>query len=177
MWADYRNRGFSARVDLATAMNALRVLAIAAVFMAAACSTSGGTTGTTPSGSPVANPSNQPANTPTPRPPNGLDPEVPMPSDFPADIPIYPGARLTSASHSGVRWSMVWETLDSGDNVVPFYGLKLQQQDWTVTLGSGSDGLYNWTFHRVSDSNAGGSVVVDATSGVTKISMSYFQSA
>lgn len=100
-----------------------------------------------------------------------------MPPDFPPEVPIYPGARLTAgASFAGsgaVTWGMEWETLDSVDKVRAFYARQLAQGDWTISFSAGgANGTFSATFARKSNSRYGGTLGGDGTSGVTKISMS-----
>jgi hypothetical protein len=78
-----------------------------------------------------------------------LDVAVPTPAAFPADVPVYPGARLTagaSFSANGVTtWGLEWETFDPVDKVKAFY---------------------------TSNSKFAGILGADGSSGFTKISMS-----
>jgi hypothetical protein len=108
--------------------------------------------------------------------PSKLDPEVAMPDGFPADVPIYPGARLTAAAKftSGAQttWGMNWETLDSLDKVQAFYSTKLSQGDWTIQFKGSSNASFAATFSRKSNSKSSGILGADASSGVTKISLS-----
>src|SRR5260370_13674176 len=71
-----------------------------------------------------------------PSPVGPLDAAVPTPPAFPADVPVYPGARLTAGaafSANGVTtWGMEWETLDSADKVNAFYTTKLAHCHWTI---------------------------------------------
>lgn len=112
----------------------------------------------------------------TPSPVGPLDAAVPTPAAFPADVPVYPGARLTAGaafSANGVTtWGMEWETLDSVDKVKAFYTDKLGQGDWTIQLSSGANGTFAATFSRKSNSKFAGILGADGSSGVTKISMS-----
>jgi hypothetical protein len=105
-----------------------------------------------------------------------LDPEVPMPSGFPGDAPVYPGARLTAGamfSSSGrTTWGMEWETLDSVDKVRAFYTNKFNQGDWTTSFSGSSNGSYSAIFARKSDSKVGGLVGANAVNGVTTITLS-----
>ena len=98
-----------------------------------------------------------------------------MPSGFPADFPIYPGARLTSAttstSNGATDWGMEWETLDGVDKVQAFYAAKLAQGDWTLSFSGSTNGNYSAIFVRKSSSTAGGILGVDTSSGITKISL------
>jgi hypothetical protein len=108
---------------------------------------------------------------PTPK----LDPKVALPAGFPADVPIYTGARLTSAaaftSNGQSTWGMVWETFDSVDKVTAFYTAKLNQGDWTVTFSGTASGAFSAVFARKSNSKVGGILGADSSSGLTKISL------
>jgi hypothetical protein len=112
----------------------------------------------------------------TPSPVGPLDAAVPTPAAFPADVPVYPGARLTAGaafSANGVTtWGMEWETLESVDKVKAFYTSKLGQGDWTIQFSGGANGTFSATFSRKSNSKFAGIVGVDGSSGITKISMS-----
>ncbi len=144
------------------------VAAAALVLLGSACSVLGGGGQATPSASPFTSPLGQAS--------GKLDAEVPMPAGFPADVPIYTGARLTagaSFTSSGVvTWGMEWETLDSVDKVKAFYASKLAQGDWTITFKGSSNGTFSAVFARKSNAHFGGLIGADGTSGVTKISMS-----
>jgi hypothetical protein len=112
----------------------------------------------------------------TPPPAGPLDAAVPTPAAFPADVPVYPGARLTAGaafSANGVTtWGMEWETLDSVDKVKAFYTSKLGQGDWTIQFSGGANGTFSATFSRKSNSKFAGILGADGSSGVTKIAMS-----
>jgi len=103
--------------------------------------------------------------TPSPSGPSQLDPAVPMPSGFPADIPIYSGARLTAgASFSGngvTTWGMEWETLDGVDKVQAFYSSKLSQGDWTIQFSGTANGSFSAIFSRKSNSSSAGILGAD----------------
>ncbi|GAC1505829.1 MAG: hypothetical protein NVS1B3_04660 [Candidatus Dormibacteraceae bacterium] len=105
-----------------------------------------------------------------------LDPEVAMPPGFPADVPIYPGARLTAAAAFGpagqMAWGMEWETLDSVDKVQAFYSTKLSQGDWSIQFKGNANASFAATFSRKSNPKSMGSLGADGSSGVTKISLS-----
>jgi hypothetical protein len=96
-----------------------------------------------------------------------LDPAVAMPSGFPADFPIYAGARLTTGtsftSNGKTSWLMTWQTLDSFAKVAPYYTAQLTQGDWTTTYNSTSAGKWSAFFARKTDSSFGGTIVVDST--------------
>lgn len=142
--------------------------AIAVVLLMAGCSAFGGSANASPAASPKTTPL---------KPPSGsLDAEVPMPANFPSDVPIYPGARLTagqSFTSSGQQtWGMEWETLDDGAKVANFYTTKLNQGDWQITSTTSPNGATAYTFVRKSNAHASGTLGIDGSSGVTKISMS-----
>jgi hypothetical protein len=136
----------------------------------AAC---GGWSGTAASNSRLASPSA--AASPTG--PSKLDPAVPMPNGFPADIPIYPGARLTAGatfSANGLTtWGMEWETLDGVDKVQALYSSKLGQGDWNIQFSGTANGSFSAIFNRKSNTKATGILGADGSSGVTKISLSF----
>jgi hypothetical protein len=108
--------------------------------------------------------------------PSTLDPEVAMPDGFPADVPIYPGSRLTAAAKftSGTQttWGMNWETLDGIDKVQAFYSAKLSQADWSIQFKGSSNASFAATFSRKSNPKSTGILGADGRSGVTKISLS-----
>jgi hypothetical protein len=99
-----------------------------------------------------------------------------MPKGFPADVPIYPGSRLTAAAtfnaNGQTTWGMQWETLDGLDKVQAFYSSKLSQGDWNIQFSGTSNGAFSAIFKRKSNSSFAGILGADASSGVTKISMS-----
>jgi hypothetical protein len=99
-----------------------------------------------------------------------------MPAGFPADVPIYPGARLTAGaqftSNGQTAWGMEWETLDSVAKVQAFYSTKLSQGDWQVQFSGTANGSFSAVFKRKSNSSVTGILGADGSSGVTKISMS-----
>lgn len=99
-----------------------------------------------------------------------------MPARFPADVPIYTGARLTAgapfAANGVTAWGMEWETLDSGDKVQAFYADKLSQGDWTIKFSGNANGSFSAVFSRKSNSKVTGIISAEGSSGVTKISLS-----
>jgi hypothetical protein len=148
-------------------------LALLVTLLLAAASACGGSPSTA-SGSP--NPS---ASAPTSASPTGsskLDPEVAMPKGFPADVPIYPGARLTAgasfSANGQTTWGMEWETLDGLDKVKAFYSSKLSQGDWNIQFSGSANNSFSAIFNRKSSANFAGILGADASSGVTKISLS-----
>ena len=99
-----------------------------------------------------------------------------MPPTFPADVPIYPKARLTEAagfpSSAPTSWGMEWQTVDSVDKVQAYYTTKLSEGDWSMTVNSTANGEFKATFRRKSNGNVQGTLAVNSTSGVTKILLS-----
>ena len=146
-------------------------LALALTVVLGAASACGDGAGNKASSARQASPS--PKVTPSP---SKLDPEVAMPDGFPADVPIYPGARLTAAAKftSGTQttWGMNWETLDSVDKVQAFYSTKLSQGDWSIQFKGSSNASFAATFSRKSNPKSSGIIGADGSSGVTKISLS-----
>jgi hypothetical protein len=161
------NTSSTARFALRTAA---AVFLVGSLVGASACRVPGSSSGSTASSSRQAS-----ANA-TPSPVGPLDAAVPTPAGFPADVPVYTGARLTAGaafSANGVTtWGMEWETLDSVDKVKAFYTSKLGQGDWTVQFTGAGTGTFAATFSRRSNSKFAGILGADGSSGVTKISMS-----
>jgi hypothetical protein len=117
-----------------------------------------------------------PTGTPLHGPSGKLDAEVAMPAGFPADMPIYTGARLTAgasfSSNGQATWGMEWETVDGVDKVRAFYAKQLNQGDWSVTIKDVPSG-FSANFARKSNTRAYGTLAADGSSGVTKISMAF----
>ena len=112
--------------------------------------------------------------------PAKLHSPVPMPNGFPADVPVYPGARLTAAagfpSTATTAWGMEWETLDSVGKVLAFYQQKMNQGDWTMKVSSSSQTAFHAGFNRHSDPAVGGTLAANDNGGVTKIDLSLVSS-
>jgi hypothetical protein len=145
-------------------------LSFVVIFVAAsACRIPGSTATSTPQ------PSSSSKATPSPA--GSLDAQVPMPAGFPPDVPVYTGARLTAgaafSANGQTTWGMEWETLDPLDKVQAFYASKLGQGDWTVQISAVANSTFSATFSRKSNSKFAGILGADASSGVTKISMSF----
>jgi hypothetical protein len=106
-----------------------------------------------------------------------LDPAVAMPSGFPSDFPIYPGARLTQASqvtnNGQTTWGMQWETLDGVDAVQGFYVKRLNSGDWTITYKGSSGGNFSAIFSRRSNQKDAGILAVELESDLTKITLAF----
>jgi hypothetical protein len=122
-----------------------------------------------PTGSPLAKASGQ------------LDAEVAMPPGFPADLPVYPKARLTAGasftSTGQVAWGMEWETTDDPTKVQAYYTKQLSQGDWTLTVNNQPNGaVYAAAFARKSNSHDRGTLAINADSGVTTIALSLLSS-
>jgi len=146
----------------------LGLAAVLFVIAAAGCSAPGMSAQSTPSGSPVPSTLGAPS--------GPLDAEVSMPQGFPADVPIYTGARLTAgASFTGtgvMTWGMEWETVDSVQKVRSFYASKFSSGDWTIKFTSDASTGFTATVARKSNSQTTGILGADGSSGVTKISLS-----
>jgi hypothetical protein len=99
-----------------------------------------------------------------------------MPPNFPADVPIYPGARLTAgagfASSGEVSWGMEWETMDDLGKVGAFYSRAFNQGDWTIKIDSSAATIFSATVTRRSNPHFSGSLGGDSSSGVSKILLS-----
>lgn len=145
------------------------VLVVSGVLVGAACSQIPGFGG--PSPSVAASPSVQ------------LDAEVPMPSGFPADVPVYPKARLTAAaffnSAGQVAWGMEWETTDDPAKVQAYYLKEFNQGDWKLMIYSAPPpgAFLAGTFARKSNSHSTGTIAVNAAHGVTAIALSFLSSS
>jgi hypothetical protein len=100
-----------------------------------------------------------------------LDPQVSMPSGFPADLPIYPGARLTGAV-KGTSWIMTWETADDPAKVQAFYSTQLNQGDWEIRSSDSTTGGWGASFTRKSDTTVSGTLALSGKTGITKIVLS-----
>lgn len=147
------------------------LVGLALVAAAAACSMPG----TTPIATPSAKAS--PKGSPVPTTPATLDPAVTMPSGFPADLPVYPKARLTEAasfasSGAPTVWGVEWETFDSVDKVRAFYAAKLSQADWTITFAGTANGAFAAAYSRKSNKKIGGLIGAQSVSGITRITLS-----
>ena len=145
-------------------------LVAALVIMVAACGGSAGDTAIVQSPVPTAE------QTPLARPSGHLDAQVPLPSGFPGDVPVYTKARLTAgaAFRSGgqVSWGMEWQTLDTVDQVRAFYAQRLSQGDWNIAFATAPSGTFTATFTRKSNAQVQGTLSSNRANGVTKISMS-----
>ena len=146
----------------------MRAVAAALFVLVAACAGSTATSTASPVGtaepSPVAKRSGQ------------LDAQVPMPTGFPGDVPVYTKARLTAGaafrSDGQVSWGMEWQTLDTVEQVRVFYAQRLSQGDWSITFGTAPSGTFTATFTRRSNAQVQGILSSSRANGVTKISMS-----
>jgi hypothetical protein len=118
-----------------------------------------------------------PSGSPLPQASGRLGAQVPMPVGFPADVPVYPKARLTAAagfpSSAPTSWGMEWQSLDNVPPVAAWYRQKLNQGDWSLTVTSSASNEFKATFGRKSDRSVIGTLDVTGTSGiVTKVLMS-----
>jgi hypothetical protein len=99
-----------------------------------------------------------------------------MPSGFPADFPIYPGARLTAAcaapGNASTQWTVAWQTTATFDAAQVFYKSALDKNDWTLAGESGDFGTrFSADFMRKSNSKLTGSLTVTNSGGPTKITL------
>lgn len=147
-------------------MSKAAVAALGLVLLTGCSGLGGSAAATSPSSSTTASP---PAH-------GRLDPAAPTPPGFPADVPTYPGARLTAGANftsSGQNtFGMEWETLDGLDKVHTFYAAKLNQGDWIISFTGATATNFTAVFSRKSNSKETGIVGADSVSGVTRISLS-----
>jgi hypothetical protein len=106
--------------------------------------------------------------------PSGCAGQATLPSDFPADFPIYPGAQLTAAckvpGNASTQWSVTWQTTDKLNSVQTYYVSALDKNDWTLAAYSGDIGTrFSATFQRTSNPKVQGSMDVTNSGGPTKI--------
>jgi hypothetical protein len=105
-----------------------------------------------------------------------LDPAVPTPAAFPADVPVYPGARLTSGaaftSSGQVAFGMEWQTLDPVDKVQAFYKTKFSQGDWQIVFNGSANQAFSANYSRKSNQRVNGMLGADGSSGITRITLS-----
>lgn len=105
-----------------------------------------------------------------------LSAQVAMPVGFPADVPIYPKARLTAAAafpgSAPTSWGMEWQTLDTVSKVYTYYSAQMNQGDWAITFTGTTADTFAATFKRKSDSQVTGTLASNSAGGVTKILMS-----
>jgi hypothetical protein len=139
--------------------------AVALMVLAVACGGNGGPSPTpSASGSPLAQASGR------------IGAEVAAPPAFPADVPIYPKARLTAAagfpSTAPTSWGMEWQTLDAVAKVQAYYTDNMNKGDWSLSVTSNAAGDFRATFGRKSIRGVVGTLEVTGASGVTKILLS-----
>jgi hypothetical protein len=107
--------------------------------------------------------------------PAKADPAITPPAGFPADVPVYPGARLTAAapftSPGQVAWGMVWQTSDPVDKVQAFYKTRFSQGDWQITFNGNANQAFSANFSRKSNPKAAGMVSAEGSSGITTITL------
>lgn len=107
---------------------------------------------------------------------SSMDPAVVVPSDFPKDFPVYPGARPTfvggDTSFGTTIWTMNWETTDSIDQAYAWYQTRLGQGDWTITSKAGGGDGDTISFTRKSKPSCVGDLAISQRySGVTQINV------
>ena len=130
--------------------------------------------GANPAGA-TATASPTPAKSGSPTPLGALDAAVNMPNGFPSDFPVYPGARVTAAkqvlANGQTTWGVVWETLDTVDQVRTFYTSKLAGGDWTLTYNGSASGNFSAIVSRKSNQKDAGIITVESESKVTHIAL------
>src|SRR5438445_238056 len=88
---------------------------------------------------------------------------------------VYAGARITAAkqvlANGQATWGVVWETLDSVDQVQSFYVSKLNEGDWTLTYNGSSTGTFSAIVSRRSNQKDAGILTVESESKVTHIAL------
>jgi len=93
---------------------------------------------------------------------------VELPADFPADLPMYPGATLTYASMSTTYGaSASFDSNDSMDTVYAWYEAALTADGWTKTAG-GKDTSISAVFEK---DNASITFSAYEISGVTSVNI------
>lgn len=79
-----------------------------------------------------------------------------LPSGFPSDFPVYPGARLTSSWTAGGEnskgTSVVWESSDAVSKITDYYQKELVVKGWkiTATFNQGDSATYSFEKDKVS---------------------------
>ena len=117
-------------------------------------------------------------NTPVKSPVKGdkLDPPYATPASFPPDIPVYPGARLTSGagftSQGMLAFGMEWQTFDTADKVQAFYKSKFSTGDWQISFNGSANQAFSANYSRKSNPKYGGIIAADGSSGITRITLS-----
>lgn len=93
-----------------------------------------------------------------------------LPSDFPSDIPIYPGSSILTSSID-TETENAYATLqtdDSTSKVTEWYKSNLESKGWTVTSTSNFGEMNSIDFEK---GNKWGSVSVASADGKTTISL------
>jgi hypothetical protein len=111
-----------------------------------------------------------------------LDAQVAMPSDFPTDMPVYPGARLTAGasfiSAGELTWGVEWESADAAGKVVAYYLNQFNKGgDWMFSTTNSGNGFLDGTITRKTDPLVKGTLAVTDDQTVTMISLSLVSSA
>ncbi len=60
------------------------------------------------------------------------DQGVPLPADFPKDVPVYPGATITASTTVPEGMNLVLNTADRASKVAAFYQQELKAKGWTI---------------------------------------------
>jgi hypothetical protein len=81
---------------------------------------------------------------PSPQGPEESRSVVVLPADWPAEVPLYPGATLGGTRSLGRGWTLTLESPDSADEVVAFYRAKLARFEERASMNVGGKATYNW---------------------------------
>lgn len=97
-----------------------------------------------------------------------------LPSDWPSDVPQYPGSKLTfSGSNSGsngkAAMGIVMTTSDSPDKVAAYYRDQLTNDGWVVKANSSAQGASSLAFEK---GDRAAIVIVADGEGTTNVTVS-----
>jgi hypothetical protein len=92
-----------------------------------------------------------------------------IPTAFPKDFPIYPGATFAAATQStATRVTVTWMSLAATSTVRGYYEKQLQSGDWQLFGVQYSDPcMAYWHVERRSDAHFGGTLTAYAVPGAT----------
>jgi hypothetical protein len=96
-----------------------------------------------------------------------------LPSDFPSDFPVYPGADYQGGAQTtqqGVNgFYATWQTGDSVDKVKSYYEGQFSSGPWKTTASVNTGGANSLAVQRKDDANSVGYVTITEVSGKTQI--------
>lgn len=103
-----------------------------------------------------------------------------LPSNFPEDFPIYPGAEITesfiSRDEESEAMSVFWIIPDTVDQAAKFYDDQLTENEWNVEYVSSDDSAIIFSFSKnefsgfaVLDTVEGGQVMITVSMGTGSI--------